>query len=70
MGFGMIITKENGLTTLFAEDGMTLHKDGFLSKQVILGCNSLPKDWDEITDAEAEAIQKEIEGGEQSDGDS
>ena len=61
----MIIINENGLTKILAEEGMVLHKEFFFEKQVALGCNSTPEDWNEITDAEAEALQNEkLEGGE------
>lgn len=56
------------LIKLTASEGMILTDGETFGKEVYLGCNDSADNWHEITDAEAEAIQESIEGGEQSDG--
>lgn len=46
------------LRKLTAAEGMTLYNGETFGKEVYLGKNDSPDNWQEITDAEAEAIQK------------
>lgn len=41
---------------------MTLTNGEVYSKEVYLGCNDSADNWREITDKEAEELQKELEG--------
>lgn len=47
---------------LTAADGMTLTNGEAFGKEVYLGCNDSPTNWREITDSEAEQLQKEVNG--------
>lgn len=47
---------------LTAADGMTLTNGETFGKEVYLGCNDSPANWREITDSEAEQLQKEVNG--------
>ena len=49
------------LKKLIPHDGMTLTNGETFSKEVYLGINDSPSNWYEITDAEAETLQKEKE---------
>lgn len=46
------------ITKLTASDGMTLTNGEAYGKEIFLGCNDSPDNWHEITDAEAEQLQK------------
>lgn len=47
------------LRKLIAEEGMTLYNGESFGKEVYLGKNDSPDNWQEITDAEAQRLQKE-----------
>lgn len=47
------------LRKLIAEEGMTLYNGESFGKEVYLGKNDSPENWQEITDAEALRLQKE-----------
>ena len=49
------------LIKLTASEGMTLTNGETYGKEVYLGCNDSPDNWHEITDAEAEDLQKKLE---------
>lgn len=54
------------LVKLTAAEGMTLTNGEAFGKEIYLGKNDKAENWHEITDAEAEELQKkEAEGGEQ-----
>ena len=44
-----------------ASEGMTLTNGEVFSKEIYLGKNDSPENWNEITDSEAEALMKELE---------
>ena len=46
------------LIKLTASEGMTLTNGETYGKEVYLGCNDSPENWREITDSEAEELQK------------
>lgn len=46
------------LIKLTASEGMTLTNGETYGKEVYLGCNDSTENWYEITDAEAEELQK------------
>ena len=56
----MEITKIE-IRKLIASDGMTLTNGEVFGKEVYLGKNDAPENWYEITDVEAEKLQKELE---------
>ena len=45
---------------LIASDGMTLTNGEAFGKEIYLGINDSADNWHEITDAEAERLQKEM----------
>lgn len=45
---------------LTAAEGMTLTNGEAYGKEVYLGCNDSPDNWQEITDSEAAALQAEL----------
>ncbi len=47
------------LIKLTASDGMTLTNGETYGKEVYLGCNDSPDNWQEIPDSEAEELQSE-----------
>lgn len=47
------------LRKLIAADGMTLYNGESFGKEIYLGKNDCPENWQEITDAEAQHLQKE-----------
>lgn len=47
------------LRKLIAEEGMTLYNGESFGKEVYLGKNDSPDNWQEIADAEAQRLQKE-----------
>ena len=49
------------LRKLTASEGMTLTNGTVFSKEVYLGKNDSPENWNEIPDSEAEALMKELE---------
>ena len=49
------------ITKLTAGDGMTLTNGEAFGKEIYLGKNDKAENWCEITDAEAEEKQKELE---------
>jgi len=49
------------LRKLTAAEGMTLYNGSAFGKEVYLGQNDSPENWQEITDAEAAAMQAENE---------
>jgi hypothetical protein len=49
------------LRKLTAADGMTLYNGEAFGKEVYLGKNDSPENWQEITDAEALELQQESE---------
>lgn len=49
------------LRKLTAAEGMTLYNGSAFGKEVYLGQNDSPENWQEITDAEAAAIQAKQE---------
>lgn len=49
------------LRKLTAAEGMTLYNGATLGKEVYLGKNDSPDNWQEITDTEADAIRMEQE---------
>ena len=49
------------LRKLTAAEGMTLYNGSAFGKEVYLGQNDSPENWQEITDAEALELQKESE---------
>ena len=49
------------LRKLTAAEGMTLYNGDTFGKEIYLGKNDCPENWQEITDTEAEALQKEQE---------
>lgn len=49
------------LKKLTANDGFTLTNGKTFSKEVYLGINDKPENWQEITDSEAEERLKELE---------
>ena len=49
------------LIKLTASEGMTLTNGETYGKEVYLGCNDSADNWHEITDAEAEELQKKLE---------
>jgi hypothetical protein len=49
------------LTKLTADEGMTLTNGEAFGKEVYLGCNDKPENWNEITDEEAAKLQEEEE---------
>ena len=51
------------ITKLTAADGMTLTNGEAFGKEIYLGCNDKAENWREITDSEAEQLQKELEEG-------
>ena len=53
------------LVKLTAAEGMTLTNGEAFGKEIYLGKNDNPENWHEITDAEAEERQQEIENSEQ-----
>lgn len=60
MDFSMIETKIE-LRKLIADEGMTLTDGEIFGKEVYLGKTDSPERWQEIPDAEAERLQKELE---------
>jgi hypothetical protein len=56
----MIETKIE-LRKLIADEGMTLTDGEIFGKEVYLGKTDFPERWQEIPDAEAEKLQKELE---------
>ena len=48
------------ITKLTAEDGMTLTNGEAFGKEIYLGKNDKPENWQEITDAEAEEKQNAL----------
>lgn len=46
---------------LTASEGMTLTDGEIFGKEIYLGKNDKPENYNEITDAEAEKLQKELE---------
>ena len=46
------------LIKLTASEGMTLTNGQAFGKEIYLGVNDTPENWREITDAEAEKLQK------------
>lgn len=56
-----MITSKIELVKLVADEGMTLTNGDAFGKEVYLGKNDKAENWYEITDAEAEEIQAEIE---------
>lgn len=46
---------------LTASEGMTLTNGEIFGKEIYLGKNDMPENYNEITDAEAEKLQKELE---------
>lgn len=50
------------LRLLTASTGMTLTNGEVFGKEVYLGCEDKPENWYEVTDAEAEELQREQEG--------
>lgn len=53
------MTKETvEITKLTASEGMTLTNGEAFGKTIFLGVNDNPENWHEITDAEAEELQK------------
>lgn len=48
---------------LTASEGMTLYDGKTFGKEVYLGKDDSPENWQEITDAEAEAIQAKFADG-------
>lgn len=49
------------LRKLTAAEGMTLYNGSAFGKEVYLGQNDSPENWQEITDADAAAMQAENE---------
>lgn len=47
------------LRKLTASEGMTLTNGEAFGKEVYLGCNDKPENWQEITNEEAEKLQAE-----------
>ena len=54
-----MITESIELIKLTASDGMVLTNGEAYGKEIYLGCNDSPDNWNEITDAEYEEIQKD-----------
>lgn len=48
------------LRKLTASEGMTLTNGEAFGKEVYLGCNDKPENWQEITDEQAKKIQNEL----------
>ena len=48
------------LRKLIAADGMTLYNGESFGKEVYLGKNDSPDNWQEITDAEALSLQEQL----------
>ena len=57
----MIIIEENNLMKLQAEENMMLQREECFTKEVILGCNDSPDNWNEITEELANQLILEIE---------
>lgn len=51
------------ITKLTAAEGMTLTNGETFGKEVYLGKNDVATNWNEITDAEAEELQRTTEEG-------
>lgn len=60
----MIETKIE-IRKLTASEGMTLTNGEAFGKEIYLGKNDSAENWTEITDAEAEELQKEIQSREE-----
>lgn len=54
-------TIENGVTVLTVDEGMKLTNDSTYASVVRLGKEDSPENWHEITDEEAERLQREKE---------
>lgn len=52
------------LRKLTAAEGMTLYNGEAFGKEVYLGVSDSPENWQEITDAEAIALQEKAKGAE------
>ena len=48
------------LRKLTAAEGMTLTNGDTFGKEIYLGKNDCPENWQEITDAEAQRLQEEL----------
>jgi hypothetical protein len=49
------------LRKLIASEGMTLTNGEAFGKEVYLGCNDKPENWQEITDEQAKTLQEYAE---------
>ena len=58
-----MITESIELIKLTASEGMVLTNGGAYGKEIYLGCNDSPDNWNEITDAEYEEVLKQQEEG-------
>jgi hypothetical protein len=55
-----MITETIKIEKLIASDGMTLTNGEVFAKEIFLGSGDSAENWREITDAEAEELQKEL----------
>lgn len=54
------------LQKLTAAEGMTLYNGDTFGKEIYLGKNDCQENWHEIPDAEADALQRELEAASRS----
>lgn len=51
------------IVKLIASEGMTLTNGEVFGKEIYLGVNDSPYNWNEISDEEAQKLQEELTGG-------
>lgn len=56
-----MITETITIQKLTASEGMTLTNGEAFGKEVYLGCNDKPENWQEITDEQAKTLQEYAE---------
>ena len=61
MDFGIMEKATINIIKLTAAEGMTLTNGDAFGKEIYLGANDAPENWWEITESQAENIEKERE---------